>query len=252
MNAFRFLILAGSLLTISFAGYAVIHAMNPNLLTATDETSRQQPEARRNDEAQARIAPGRETISLVAPAKGSDSLVARAKGSEPTDVTKAARIEDVRGLRTEIVRLRAEVVALAARLAAVEQPDSVDDGDISPMGLDEVASQAELNEKTYRRIEAMDFDFYAETVDARWSPDATELIGQAFEAKELAGTDVVDMQCRANQCRLEVAHEDSTGRGAFELWFPALVSTMLPRATFNHIQEEDGRSRTVIYLDRED
>ncbi len=243
MHAFRLLLLAGSLLTLSFGGYAVIHSMNSEERSAPDETSR--PE-----EARAGVASGAETMSPGA----------TAKSLEPTEVTTAAQIEALRGLRTEIVRLRAELVALGTRLASVEQADSNephnpysdDGGVISQMELYEVPSQAELNDETYRRIEVMDSDFYAETVDARWSPEAVEVIGQAFQAKELAGTDVVNMQCRATRCRLEVAHGDSTDRGAFELWFPAMVATMFPRATFNQIQEEDGRSSTVIYLDRDD
>ena len=204
MYTFRLLLLAGSLLALSFGSYAVIHAMNPDLRSATDETSHRQTKTSRSEEARTGVASGGETISPAAPAKG----------LELTDVTKTARIEDVRALWTEVVRLRGVVVALETRLAVVEQPDSResyasytdDDGDMAPLGPDEVPSQAERNEQAYQRIEVMDVEFRAEVVDGRWSPEATDLIREAFEREELAGTDVYDMQCRSTLCRLEVEH----------------------------------------------
>ena len=86
---------------------------------------------------------------------------------------------------------------------------------------------------------------------ADWSPEATDLIRQSFQADELAGTDVLDVQCRATRCRVEVAHADPADRQAFQFRFPAMVSAMLPRATFNQIRDEDGQGSMVIYLDRE-
>jgi hypothetical protein len=110
-------------------------------------------------------------------------------------------------------------------------------------------SQRQLQEKILKAESA----FREEPLDWYWASGAANLIRHNLNAPELEGSSLVNAECRATQCRIEVEHLSHEQQEEFEFRFPSLFVEMLPRTTLMTSEEQsDGSVRAVIYAVRAD
>jgi len=96
--------------------------------------------------------------------------------------------------------------------------------------------------------------FEGERMDRAWSRDAVEQIASAAEqvahGSSASGASLVDTQCRATLCRLEVAAHSLDAVDAFSRMFPAELGWQgSMKQTIVH--EADGSLTGIIYVSRD-
>jgi hypothetical protein len=177
-------------------------------------------------------------------------------------------------LRREVDRLRADLTTLRGNLTtlrgnlitvheqlknvaekqAAEEDDPFDEQTALMPPLDPLEREAFTVEQsratTITRTQLLDASLRMEAIDSGWSAEARGAIEQAL-AKALEGSWVQSIECRSTLCRLEVAHQDASGREAFEQHFDLQASGLLSGRMKSTEEHPDGSSRTVLYLFRE-
>jgi hypothetical protein len=177
-------------------------------------------------------------------------------------------VDGIDALRKEVAPLRDDLAAMQRRLkqltrrgGKVERQDAdhasaVSDGTLTiDPPRDPAAEMQKLEAESEQRIlaqaEANGAALQKETEDPPWSGEARDLISGAVAAEELAATSVQDVECRATLCRVEVTHKDPQARAVFEGQLIMAVAQLLPQATMQTVEDEDGSSSTVLYLARD-
>jgi hypothetical protein len=93
--------------------------------------------------------------------------------------------------------------------------------------------------------------FQAETMDSTWSPKMTGLIQDSFlNTEKLADIRLINGDCRATLCRIEVWIDNPEQMQQFETELPALIGAELPRMTTFTEEQDNGSSRITVYLAR--
>jgi len=188
-------------------------------------------------------------------------------------------VDDIESLRREVALLRDDLAAVRRRLEQqarradeAEQQNAAHAPEVSdgmptidphedPAGFiaerqrlfaaERQRLEAESEQHILAQAEANEAALQAETADTGWSGEARDLIESAVAAQDLAGTSLDDVECRATLCRVEVTHKDRQAQAAFERQFIIAVVQLLPRATRQTVENDDGSSRTVLYLARD-
>lgn len=155
------------------------------------------------------------------------------------------------GLKEQLQVLQRELHAFVTNSATLYQPDGVtDDQDTDDKHRTEPFSVEEEQDVAFAHVDAVSENFRSQEADPEWSAEALDAIETAFQSEELAGASVLDMDCRATLCRVEVEHRNPEELMEFELWLPEKLAAVLPRMTLER-EELDGRTVTTVYLARD-
>jgi len=93
--------------------------------------------------------------------------------------------------------------------------------------------------------------FQTEAADSAWSPKITGLIQDSFlNTEKLADVRLINGDCRATLCRIEVLVDNPEQILQFETELPALIGEELPRMTTFTEEQGNGSSRVTVYLAR--
>jgi hypothetical protein len=171
--------------------------------------------------------------------------------------------DEINALKREMARLRADLSALRDQFKKhAESQPAVAMGSIpepaeevippDPLEQEEQEAAMMAQDRTIRiaRMQLLEANLRAETIDNGWSIDARNVIQQALTNTELKDTSVQGIECRATLCRLEVAHQDVSQRVEFEHHFGFKVYHLLPSLIMHTEENDDGSSRTLVYLFR--
>ncbi len=198
------------------------------------------------------------------PKENSDRNALRSLPSDPAFETKDATNE---GKTNENARLTQQIKILAANqqqihsrlngvmdeLAALQknapeqttsqQTRSSDAGHIH-------RTEQERVQRREARVMDLDTSLNSESIDETWQASAQMKINEVIDGTQLAGTDLVDLDCRDTLCKLEVSHHDETALEEFEENFAHQLAWNTSRFSTTE-QGADGRVYHTIYLSRE-
>ena len=163
--------------------------------------------------------------------------------------------ENLTALGKEVSQLRAELTALRAELqaggTALAHPADV----VKQDSAKEMQALTEMRTKEEERIqkqgEALEAGFRQQTTDPDWSIKAKSLIQDALASDKVESKDIVDVECRASMCRVELAN-DANSKAPRIAEFPMKISEELPNILVNQTNESDGSTTTVLYLSKDD
>lgn len=160
----------------------------------------------------------------------------------------AALGKEVAHLRADVAALRMDMQMQQSKLAASVNnlaPDPVK----NPQALTEMRAKEE--ESIQKQGEALETGFRQQTTDPNWSVKAKSLIEEALFSDKVASTDIIDVECRASMCRVELAN-DSNNQAPRITEFPMKISEELPNILVSQTNESDGSTTTVLYLSKDD
>ncbi len=188
-------------------------------------------------------------------------------GVKPRDEKNAVRVSS---LAQELDLLKTEMMAAQRKFddwaATVKQQQSAIgealravqlkaearhkiDSQERPLTADELEYQAQRQTEEYA-AKVRDH-FQADPIDLKWSSQMTGLIEEKFNNPELKQATLLDTECRATLCRLNVEHTDAGRQADFENQLPMLFAAELPRTTILQEELANGSIRTTVYLARE-
>jgi hypothetical protein len=163
--------------------------------------------------------------------------------------------ENLTALGTEVARLRADVLALRADMQAQQSKLVTASKDPMPDQAKEKVTRAEIHakEEEYLREqgEVLETGFRQQTTDPNWSVKAKKLVQDALASDKVALKDIIDLECRATMCRVELAN-DGNSQAPKIAEFPMKISEELPNIRVNQTNESDGSTTTVLYLSKDD
>jgi hypothetical protein len=163
--------------------------------------------------------------------------------------------ENLTALGKEVAHLRADVTALRADMQtqqsklATSSKNPVQDQVKVVQNLAEM--RAEEEEHIQEQGEVLETGFRQQTTDPNWSTKAKSLIQGALASDKVASKDIIDIECRASMCRVELAN-DGNNKAPKIAEFPMKISEELPNIMVNQTNESDGTSTTILYLSRDD
>jgi hypothetical protein len=97
------------------------------------------------------------------------------------------------------------------------------------------------------RIRKLDDALHVERVDQSWSGETEKALNKAFTEGNYKGTSILNFECRATMCRMEVAHDDEASRLAFEG-----IRDQQPMTYYlQPIDDSSGQRKTVAYFVRQ-
>ncbi len=164
---------------------------------------------------------------------------------------------DIEALSQALTQLSKEMVTLKQAMIELRQQKDTDNVDYDEeeqqlSGEEEIIAQLEEDEQYHQdRVEWIDSGFMSEIIDPAWASQSSASIYQVLETDEFANTSMIDMECRATLCRIEVEHDDNESAERFALGFPMGVSESFSKLTSHQSENEDGSSNTVIYAIRD-
>ena len=106
-------------------------------------------------------------------------------------------------------------------------------------------------QRQWERLQVLETRFQREPRATPWATATAEVITQALAREELQLTHVVDMECRATLCQLELIHPHLQAATDFTLLFPMELGEVLPQMHYDQQQFNDGSIRMVIYMGHE-
>jgi hypothetical protein len=199
-------------------------------------------------------------------------------GEKRSDEALSNHAEDMpqhhRTLRQEMARLKATLAAIHQRLddlapvlpelAALRQrlhtlttvaqetgPGAADQTPIpgrEQLERDEAQQHAAAQQQWRDDMATIEASLQHEAVDPSWAAHAVDRIAQATAHAELAALSVLDVDCRATLCRMEVAQDDPEIVQQWLARFVAHVVDTLPTLTV--VPAEEGADRLVLVLTR--
>ncbi len=124
----------------------------------------------------------------------------------------------------------------------------------SPQEL-EAEMEALANEEEQRwntRMEQIDSSFTKQLPDGDWSATMSETITRAFADEGVPAAQLLDVECRASMCRLQIARNTALDENRdFYLWLSAHVSKGFSAAVFQEDPGDKTQNGIVVYLVRE-
>jgi hypothetical protein len=165
--------------------------------------------------------------------------------------------EDLTALGKEVARLRADVAALRVDMQTQQSKFSTSSKNPAPdtdTAKDKQAiidMRAKEDEQIQKQGEVLETGFRQQTTDPNWSAKAKSLIQDALANDKVASKDIIDIECRTNMCKVELAN-DGNNQAPKIAEFPMKISQELPNIMVNQTTESDGSSTTVLYLSRDD
>lgn len=175
---------------------------------------------------------------------------------------------EMRQAQNDIERLKETVIAMEGRLNRTEallrelrseMADSAqkttDHSEQAGPRLKKVLTTAQMEQSNRQQREQAvarlaDY-FQAEAIDSAWSPKMAGLIQDRFlNTETLADVRLINSDCRASLCRIEVEVDNPDEMLQLEAELPALIGEELPRMTTFSEEQGNGSSRVTVYLAR--
>lgn len=162
----------------------------------------------------------------------------------------AALEKDMADLKLQLARLQGE---LAARRTHVDP--AADRAQVPPDPAKAAERIAELRAQEDKQQQEqgkwLETSFQQQTVNPNWSVKTKKLILDSLAADNVGSGDIVDIDCRATMCRVELTNDGDHPAPKISS-FPMLVGQDLPNIRVNQLTEQDGSTTTLLYLSRED
>lgn len=125
-------------------------------------------------------------------------------------------------------------------IASEQKPESDEVQDsLDQQGLIEQASN-----QTLQQMSMIDENFNSQVMDPHWSQNAMSRLQNAFENQDLAGHDLLDMECKSSICKLNVTHANDADVSSFRQNLRDQVSDVF---TAGAIHPGDGGG-SVVYM----
>ncbi len=158
-------------------------------------------------------------------------------------------------LSIEVSELKRTVTALNTelRILASTRKANVTAVSADPMAerqkVEEMRIQA--TEHQHEQGEQLELSFHQQTTDPDWSSKTKSLIQEALTGDKVAAESIIDIDCRATMCRIELSDDDQHRMPKFSA-FPLKIGQELPNIMVDQHTESDGSTTTVMYLSKDD
>ena len=149
-------------------------------------------------------------------------------------------------LNEEIVMLKTEMLAVKSAVQTLSQAGNTTAPALTPA--EERQQTADLRaqdaENLKQRNNQLETDFRKQRTDPSWSSQTRNLIRTALEEENIAGADIIGIECRSTMCRVELAVTNSEQMSKAAM-VSAKVGPELPNVMVN--QGHDG---AVFYFSK--
>lgn len=158
----------------------------------------------------------------------------------------------------EMVLLKTDVQALKIQLASLknqmQSPPKAKAGNAINQYDNTIARSNEAmlaEEQKHFAVEgaALESAFRQQTVDAKWSAEAIDLIRKGLASDKITASSIISVECRSDNCRLELANNDKNQPPDF-VEFPQQIAGELSNLMVSQI--ESSENSTVFYLSKEE
>jgi len=165
----------------------------------------------------------------------------------PTPVELAELRGRVAALKTEMAELRGQVKSkpvVGSPMPQAELPAR----NAGPRDPQAMAEQEAARHAAMVEVESA---FQRQALDSNWAGTASAVVQQALSADEVLRAAGGKVECRSRTCRVEMV-EAAPGQ-VTERLRPLLskLGENLPRSTVDYVDEGGGRTRIVVYLDKD-
>jgi hypothetical protein len=165
-----------------------------------------------------------------------------------------AQLAQLRGeLQAQRDAVRQQQQAVNRLTRALDAEGNSPNADAQELGSEPVESEQEWEQQFFAGFEA---EFAGQTVDPEWRKEAlaqiTAVIDRVIDTQASGVTTnsaLLDMDCRTNLCRIELAHGDQMAMDRFAEKFSQLLGWQTS-SYYNVSRDPDGSLTTVIYLAR--
>lgn len=170
--------------------------------------------------------------------------------SIPPPSTDSRNPKNIKQLEAEIASLRQQVAQLAAITPVKTEASKSEVKNPEEIVFD--AKMVENEKKEYQeKMESLEYRFYSEPEDSKWSSGALLAVQKAFSQNEAMRNAARKIECRSSMCRLEIADEQSESvLGAIDS-FSQNLTPDLRRLVAHRIDEGEGKATVVLYVSRE-
>jgi hypothetical protein len=161
----------------------------------------------------------------------------RATTAGPADRAGAASPADT-------TRLRAEVAALRAQVAGLDQAPAPE---AEPV-MTEEERRAEDDRRHAAYMDRVEAGFEREAVDPTWSSSTATRVWSTIKQMDVIHAAARTVECRSKSCRIEVRDD---GTGALHKGLPMFAQEFadaMPYMAGRQVQEPDGHAGMVLYL----
>lgn len=181
--------------------------------------------------------------------------------------TKAATHESARmehaeaNLQRRVSEMEKHLALMEKRLSGVDSDPSslttnLDQENIARSPLEMEAEMEALASEEKRRwnarMELVESNFVNESPDGNWSATMGEAITKAFADEGVSATQLLDVDCRATMCRIQISRDTAPDAGPdFYLWLSEHVSKGFSQAVFQEDTDDKNQNGLVVYMVRE-
>lgn len=168
----------------------------------------------------------------------------------------------IKALSREVARLGAEVSALKktvsniqpqTQLASIDSEQSIGtEPRFNILALKEAIEAADEKDRQIIADESkqMATRFDEEPVDSAWAAETSNQITALMASDQFSQVSITDLQCRSNQCRLEIEADNTEDGDQFMDDLPRHMMAILPTMSAYQIEDENGLWRTAVYAGR--
>jgi hypothetical protein len=177
--------------------------------------------------------------------------------SAVTNNARTAEIlsQDLATLRKEVARLSEQITAFdlwrrtpsrtATEVSHGREPESAPDPRSEP------ATRTTVARERQHQMMVVEANFRQEPADSRWAFEAEAAIQEAIANDNMGQNTLLDLECRAQTCRVELA---ATDPGEFAKAIPLVLLQLaptLPHSTMHYSTDNAGGNTIIMYLTRE-
>lgn len=110
--------------------------------------------------------------------------------------------------------------------------------------IDQQSLDEKVRNQALQQMAMIDENFNSQVMDPHWSQNAMSQLQNAFENQDLAGHDLLDMECKSSICKLNVIHANGADVSSFRQNLRDQVSDVFTAGAIH--PGEDGGS--VVYM----
>lgn len=99
-------------------------------------------------------------------------------------------------------------------------------------------------------VSSLEQVFNAEPLDPAWSSEVNAHIDEAFVQRGWEDSTLLNSACQSTLCKLEFEHYDRQAQSAFMRELPRVTMFAGSAVFYQHVHDDAGASRTVLYMTR--
>lgn len=154
-------------------------------------------------------------------------------------------------LKLKLKSSKKEILRLRKMLNNLSQQDTFNDNAVEAITMETTYDLLDEADELHEiEIKAFESSLYNEHVDAQWSNNAVAEIEQTLFQPELEETSLINVDCRATLCRVEVEHTDTRAKIQFQSLFSQRRSDADLKSTLVRSNQGHEGNRTIVYLTR--